>query len=46
MSRVRNGAEAFLGVVEERESALIAQLFDAPAVACETQLQLTLGLAR
>lgn len=46
MSRVRNGAETFLSVVEERESALISQLFDAPAVACETQLQDTLGLAR
>ena len=30
----------------EREAALIAMLFDAPAVACETQLRRTLGVAR
>lgn len=46
MARRRNGAEAFLAMVEERESALLALLFDADPVACETQLLQTLGLAR
>ncbi len=46
MARRKNGAEAFLATVHARETALIAMLFDAPAVACETELQNTLGLAR
>ena len=46
MARRKNGAEAFLDTVQEREAALIAMLFDAPAVACETQLRQTLGVAR
>jgi hypothetical protein len=40
-----DGARAFLAIVEEREARLIADLFDAPAVACETQLAQTLGQA-
>ncbi|MEJ6020983.1 FFLEELY motif protein [Ramlibacter sp. PS4R-6] len=40
-----DGARTFLGIIEERESRLIADLFDAPAVACETQLARTLGQA-
>jgi hypothetical protein len=38
-------APAFLRTIEQRESALIANLFDAPAVACETELARTLGQA-
>lgn len=38
-------AQQFLHTIRERESALIAQLFDAPLVACETQLAATLGQA-
>lgn len=39
------GAHQFLSIVAERESRLIAELFDAPAVACETRLAATLGQA-
>lgn len=46
MARQRGSAEAFLQTVAQRETALIALLFDAPTVACETELQRTLGLAR
>lgn len=46
MSRQRDGAEGFLRTIEARESRLIAQLFDADLVACETQLAQTLGQAR
>lgn len=46
MARRKGSAEAFLDLVSRREAALIAMLFDAPAVACETELQRTLGLAR
>lgn len=46
MARKKGSAEAFLQTVAQREAALIALLFDAPAVACETELQRTLGLAR
>jgi hypothetical protein len=45
MARRRGGAEEFLGIIQERESALLAMLFDAPAVACETELAQTLGQA-
>jgi hypothetical protein len=38
-------AEAFLDTIHTRESALIALLFDAPLVACETELARTLGQA-
>ena len=40
-----NGAGQFLRAIGQRESALIAQLFDADAVACETQLARTIGQA-
>lgn len=46
MARRANTAEAFLAMVHDREEALIAMLFDASAVACETELQRILGLAR
>ncbi len=46
LSRKRNGAEKFLEMIGEREAALINSLFDAPFVACETQLSRTLGQAR
>ena len=39
------GAEDFLGTIEERESRLIAMLFDADLVACETELAQLLGQA-
>lgn len=41
-----DAAQRFLHTIRERESALIAQLFDTPLVACETQLAATLGQAR
>jgi hypothetical protein len=40
-----NGAEGFLGTIEARESRLIAMLFDAELVACETELARALGQA-
>lgn len=46
MAHVKGSAEAFLKTVAERETALFAMLFDAPAVTCETELKRTLGLAR
>ena len=45
MARKPGGAEEFLGIIQERESALLATLFDAPLVACETELARTLGQA-
>jgi hypothetical protein len=45
MARKPGGAEEFLRIIQERESALLALLFDAPLVACETELALTLGQA-
>ena len=45
MARQRGSAEAFLGTIAQRESALIELLFDAELVACETQLRSTLGQA-
>ena len=38
-------AQAFLRTIQEREAALIANLFDSPAVACETELARILGQA-
>jgi len=38
-------APQFLRIIRERETALITVLFDAPAVACETELARTLGQA-
>lgn len=46
MARQRGSAQAFLDLVAQREAALISMLFDASPVACETELQRTLGLAR
>jgi hypothetical protein len=40
-----NGAGGFLGTIKERESRLIAVLFDADLVACETELAQVLGQA-
>ena len=45
MARRRGGAEEFLGIIQAREAALLAMLFDAPLVACETELAGTLGQA-
>jgi hypothetical protein len=45
MVRTPQGASAFLRTIEARESALIARLFDADRVACETELARTLGQA-
>lgn len=41
-----SSVQAFLSTIERRESALIAMLFDADLVACETELQTILGQAR
>ncbi|HXD42777.1 MAG TPA: hypothetical protein VN649_19575 [Ramlibacter sp.] len=41
----RGGAEDFLGIIQERESALMVLLFDADRVACETELARILGQA-
>ena len=46
MARQPGGADGFLAIIRERESALIAQLFEAGFVACETALARTLGQAR
>lgn len=45
MARQPGGAEEFLATIQRRETALIAMLFDAPLVACETELARTLGQA-
>lgn len=41
----RRGADEFLGIVQAREAALIALLFDADAATCESGLARTLGEA-
>ncbi|QDL36180.1 FFLEELY motif protein [Rhodoferax sediminis] len=46
MARQPGGADGFMATIREREAALIALLFDADFVACETQLAHTLGQAR
>jgi hypothetical protein len=46
MSKRARGAETFLAIIRERESRLLGELFDADAVACETELAATLGQAR
>lgn len=46
MAKQRGGAERFLQLIREREQRLIDLLFDADSVACETELQRTLGQAR
>ncbi len=45
MARQRSAAERFLNTVQERETQLMALLFEAPLVACETELQRLLGQA-
>ena len=46
MARRPGGAEVFLSTIRGREEALIAMLFDAELVACETELAGILGEAR
>lgn len=46
LARQRGGVEQFLAAIEQREQALMAVLFDADPVTCETQLVQTLGQAR
>lgn len=46
MARRRGAVEHFLATVHERESTLMQALFDGDPVACGTQLEATLGLAR
>jgi hypothetical protein len=46
MGRKRDGVTYFLDTVRTRESGLIDRLFDAPAVACETEIALLLGQPR
>ena len=46
LARQRGGVEQFLALIDERELALMHQLFDADAVTCETTLARTLGQAR
>ena len=46
MGRKGAGAAYFLDTVRQREAALIARLFSASAVACETEIAQTLGQAR
>ncbi len=43
LAREPGGADRFLHVIDERESALIELLFDADVVACETKLARLLG---
>lgn len=46
LARHPGRVEAFMDTIRDRESALIAELFDADLVACETELAQTLGQAR
>ena len=46
MARRRGAVEHFLTTVHEREATLMQALFDGDPVACGTQLEATLGLAR
>lgn len=46
LARQRGGVEQFLATIEQRERALMDQLFDADPVTCGTQLANTLGQAR
>lgn len=46
MAKGRGGAERFLATIREREQALLALLFEAEPVACETELARILGQAR
>ena len=46
LARQRGAVERFLETVHERESHLMQIMFEAPSVACETELTRTLGQAR
>ena len=46
LAKKRGAVEGFLDTVRERETRLMDLLFDAPLVACETELAATLGQAR
>jgi hypothetical protein len=46
MARRTGAVEEFLEIIRMRESALMAMLFDADLVTCETELARTLGQAR
>lgn len=46
VTRLRGGAEQFLDTIRHREKQLMDLLFDAEAVACETELHRILGQAR
>ena len=46
LGKQKNGVAQFLGTVQTREADLMAQLFDADFVTCETRLQSLLGQAR
>ncbi|MDR3452607.1 MAG: hypothetical protein P4L96_07360 [Rhodoferax sp.] len=46
LARQPGGADGFMDLIRERESKLIALLFEADLVACETALARTLGQAR
>lgn len=46
LARQRGGVEQFLATIEQRERALMDQMFDADPVTCGTQLANTLGQAR
>jgi hypothetical protein len=46
LARRGGGVDEFLAIIEERETDLIAAMFDAEFVALETKLHSTLGLAR
>ena len=45
IARQPGGVKGFLALIEQRESALITQLFDMNAEACETELARVLGMA-
>jgi hypothetical protein len=46
VAKQRGGAERFLETIRDREQRMMALLFDADPVACETELRRTLGQAR
>ena len=46
LARQRGAVEQFLSTVHEREAQLMQAMFEAPAVACATELATTLGQAR
>lgn len=46
LARQRGAVERFLATVQEREAHLMQIMFEAPLVACETELTRTLGQAR